>query len=363
MPQIAIINPFLHFDFSTASGNVVLAREIARCISEYSDIIIITGKHKEMEYPNIFSGSFSCYRSLSSAIVEKVDVIHLLDIPIPLLPVFYRKAKSMGAKIIYHVWTFPISNSKLLIYAMMLQRFTDAIACTSPRILKVLRRFIYHEKLWLIPPPIDTNIYKPIAYAKSIDQPLILYIGPLHPARFPVTEVFKTLKRLHKEGLKISLAIIAAPRYAFDSMIISKLKILSEKIGLKKYVNVIYRRISLDEKVKLYNSADIILFPYEPFVKGVVDPPLTLLEAMSCARLVLATNVLSIPYIIKNKINGFLCSAPKTLCLYSSIKEVFEMNEYEKERIRREARNTIQCNFSFNYIQITISKLYNYLNK
>ena len=362
MPQIAIINPFLHFNFSTASGNVALAREIARCINEYSNVIIITSKHKETKYPNILSGSFSCYKGLSSAAIKRVDVIHLLDIPIPLLPIFYRKAKKHGSKVIYHIWTLPTPNGKLLTYAMMLQRFTDAIACTSPRIFEVLRRFVRHEKLWLIPPPIDTKVYKPVVYAKSdIDKPLILYMGSLHPARFPVAEVFKAFKRLHEEGLKAYLTVIAAPRYTFDLTIILKLKRLFEKAGLKKYINVVYRRVPLDEKVELYNTADVIFFPYEPSVRDVVDPPLTLLEAMSCARLVLATNALSIPYIIKNKVNGIICSAPKALCVYSSIKETLEMNEYKKERIKMEARNTIQRNFSFNHIQIIISRLYDYL--
>ena len=61
------------------------------------------------------------------------------------------------------------------------------------------------------------------------------------------------------------------------------------------------------------NKSDIVLFPFTTSVRDVVDPPITMLEAMSCARIIAASKTLSIFSIIKNEFNGFLYTSCKTI--------------------------------------------------
>jgi glycosyltransferase involved in cell wall biosynthesis len=345
----------------TASGNVVLVRELAKCAEKIADVSIITGVDVEKKrYRGIASGSLTCYRGLLRALSKNIEIVHLIDVPICSVPLFYRKTKKHGSRLIYHVWSLPEMRTKLRFYASILQRFTDAIVCTSPRILKTLKYYIDDEKLWLIPPPINDETYKPITHAKSsIDEPLILYIGSLHPARFPVVEVLKAFKKIHEEGLRVTLTVVGAPRYKFDSIVISNLRKLSEEVNLERYLNITLRRISLDEKIRLYNSADVVLFPYKSSVEDVVDPPITLLEAMSCSRIVVSTKVLSIPWIIKDGLNGVLCNGLSYLHIHDALMNALSVSD--KYILQRNARKTIVECFSYRAISKLLYNLWNEL--
>jgi len=75
-------------------------------------------------------------------------------------------------------------------------------------------------------------------------------MGSLHLARFPLIEVFRAFKRVHKEGLEANLRIIGAPKHKFDSMVILKLKRLSERANLEKYINATCQRIPPSDGVE-----------------------------------------------------------------------------------------------------------------
>lgn len=57
---------------------------------------------------------------------------------------------------------------------------------------------------------------------------------------------------------------------------------LITKMGLKDNIAIRVKDIEEQEKVLIYNMADIVMYPAVEFVA--IDPPLSLLEAMACAR-------------------------------------------------------------------------------
>ena len=360
--QVFFISPYIHFDPMTASGNVVLARELARCASKIAKVTVITGITKG-GYPDPISGSLACYRGLLEAVHKGINIAHLIDIPIPLLPIFYRRIALGGGKLIYHIWYNPMLNVKSWLYINMLKRFADIIACTSPQILEILSKVIDYEKLYLIPPPIDTDLYKPLTGIESSDdRPSILYMGSLHPSRFPLIEIFRAFKRLHEEGLEVNLRVVGAPKHRFDSMVLLKLKRLSEKANLEKYISVTYQRIPPSDRVKLFNKSDIVLFPFTTSVRDVVDPPITMLEAMSCGRIIVASKTLSISSIIKDEFNGFLCTSYKSEYIYKSIKRAIRIDSRMRNTIMTRARDTIQKLFSHTKMQDHLKKIYEKLS-
>jgi glycosyltransferase involved in cell wall biosynthesis len=312
-------------------------------------------------YPNPTGGSLVCYKDLSNLLSKDVEVMHLIDIPIHMLPLFYRKIKKHRGKLVYHIWWLPRSHTGQRLYAGFLQRFADAIACTSPRILNIFKKIVNNERLWLVPPPIDTNIFKPIlsdrCSANKPSQLSVLYIGSLHPMRFPVVDVLVALKRIQETGLGVTLTVAGAPRYSFDAAIISKLRKLSEKIRID--LNIIYKIVPLDEKIRLYNQSDIVLFPYKPSVKDIVDPPITLLEAMSCSRVTVSTKVLSIPWIIKDRLNGILCNGLSYLHIYDALMNALSIPD--KCLLQRNARKTILERTSYRAVSKLLYNLWNEL--
>ena len=47
--QVLFISPYIHFDPMTASGNVALVKELARCASKIAEVTVVAKR----EYPNL----------------------------------------------------------------------------------------------------------------------------------------------------------------------------------------------------------------------------------------------------------------------------------------------------------------------
>lgn len=93
-----------------------------------------------------------------------------------------------------------------------------------------------------------------------------------------------------------------------DAVIVTK-----ERAGrcLRSFVNVsvVERSLSSQEKADVYSAIDAWVFPYDfndPSRPPVIDPPLTLLEAMGAGRPVVAASTLSIPEYVREGETGLL---------------------------------------------------------
>ena len=105
----------------------------------------------------------------------------------------------------------------------------------------------------------------------------------------------------------------------------------------------------------LYNSSDVML---GPFLKpSAVDPPITLLEAMSCGKIMIASNVQSMPYIIKDGENGFLLHDVTVDNLYTFLRKVINHHDRLKS-LEENARKTIVQNFGTQDVLDRLLELY-----
>ncbi|RLI95708.1 MAG: hypothetical protein DRP00_06400 [Candidatus Aenigmatarchaeota archaeon] len=93
---------------------------------------------------------------------------------------------------------------------------------------------------------------------------------------------------------------------------------------------LIFRSLSHLQLSKIYNLCDVYIQPslYESF-------SLTVLEALACGKVVVASKVGGIPEFLRNEKNGFLVS-PKPKEFISKILEILEGNK-NLERIKRNA--------------------------
>lgn len=198
--------------------------------------------------------------------------------------------------------------------------------------------------IYKINPPIPSDIYKPLDKGEvrevlgiPHDDFVITYVGHLHDhhsIRFPIG-LIKELKDLN---VKIYLY---PPREnkAYSKMIMDS--------GAKN-VTIRVKSLREYEKVMVYNASDVLMFPFGGEVSRhriVIDPPLTVLEAMSCGKPVIASKILSIPFIIRDEKNGFLVE-PDNFKLFKQ--KVIEIAEgcYDTKNIGKNARETIIKNFS-----------------
>ncbi len=69
--------------------------------------------------------------------------------------------------------------------------------------------------------------------------------------------------------------------------------------------------------------------------------PLSLLESLSLGKIVIASNIGGIPEIIKDGINGFLFEAGNQESLQEKMKKVLTLSEAEREKIKQEAKLSV----------------------
>jgi glycosyltransferase involved in cell wall biosynthesis len=225
-------------------------------------------------------------------------------------------------------------------------KFVNAFACTSQKTCNCLiNKGIQAQKVHYIPPIIDYTIYKPT-------ENLIIQTG-LKPTNFIITYIGNVNQKRLSDELIIEIGEIAKKRpeielrvYCPDTSLnrvnAVHLKQLLSNLKVRNYVIVI--NLTESEKIKIMNKANLMLFPY--FQDAVIiDPPIAVLEAMACGKIVLASRTFSIPEFIINNKNGFLFEAKDMGYFRETVTYLIE-NYANLNHIGLNARLTIQKSFS-----------------
>jgi len=218
-----------------------------------------------------------------------------------------------------------------------------------------------------LPPPIDTDFFKPInkklAFKMFRDLPLneseitFSYLGNLTPSRFPPHVLIALRKLLVKHKIKFTL-LLFAPKFQINYRYYNKLTGLIERLNLTKHVFLSINNLNEKEKLAFYNISDVFLFP--ALTPQAIDPPLTVLEAMSCGRIVLATPVQSLPYEINHMVNGILAN-PRSLSQYYLILLRLCKDVESYKQIGMNARKSVLKTHSFSIVSQKIRKLHQIL--
>jgi glycosyltransferase involved in cell wall biosynthesis len=289
---------------------------------------------------------------------EGFDVIHIFELPPYLLPLIYRMAKDTGTRVVYHTY-MPTNRVLSTVKAVFLERFADGIIASSPYVLYYsLKNLGGRKMIQVIPPPVDTFTYRPMIDKLPFEigsDFALLYIGPLDFERFPLNHMINLISNL-THSLDIKLIVALAPRYRDDWQRIQLLRKMAIKRHVERNVELLYRRLSYREKIRLYSNVDAVIFPFLKSYKGAVDPPMTLLEAMACGGLAIATDAGSFPWVIKDGHNGFIC--PNCTQLSDFVKRALKMSEANKSLIRNRATKTIREYFSSSIVRNQILSFY-----
>jgi len=365
-------------------GNTFLGIEFPRCLGRKGHNLIIGSKSKlddyDIRFLNLFEqvvlasysnnrvkDSFTFYRALKKIMKRtRIDIVHLINtdyLVFPLLCKIFKETRKL--KLIY---TFSMPYFKrmafrdyLLVHIKRIafSKLFDGICVTSPLLYDLLiKQNIDKEKIFLIPPPIDSVFFDSEARYKTKSKlikqnrdqvSIVLYFGDLHPLRFPARKVLNAISLIKKENINVKL--IAVSRYGSEHL---KINEMAQKMNLNGNVICYTKSLRNEEKVELYSNADVVIFPFEGFMG--IDPPATLLEAMSCGKIVVASRIQSMPYIIKDGFNGILVDPLTPEKLAEQLK--FTLTSEEAKKMGANARETILQHFSKEKVTQKLLRMY-----
>lgn len=299
----------------------------------------------------------------SKGIVHLTAVHHSLAVP--LLRILRNKLK-----LVIHVFqteTDWLNQWRLklnLRAAQFYSRFAEKICVTSPTIRKKLSDIGIESQY--LPPAIDTEFFKPEGrgspFVKKFKtwkgEVTLLYIGNIVPSRFLCNTVFRALNEVINKGINAKL-LIFAPKLEYNYRYKRKLLKGADDFNVKENIHFVLRNLSEEEKRAVYNFADIFLFP--ALNPQAIDPPLTVLEAMSCGKIVITSPIQSIPSLIDHQHNGILAD-PSSGEYRSALFKV--CNNFDAYReIEKNARMTLSENFSFSVVSQKLNKLHSELGR
>ena len=240
------------------------------------------------------------------------------------------------------------------------QNFIDAYVCTSELgYSSLINKGLSKQKVHVIPPIIDCSGYRPLEkssdYSKlsTSNNPFIItYIGNVGPKRLP-SELIMNIPKLANRRNKLELHVYCPDTLSNRENAMS-LKMVLSKSKIK--YRIVVSNLREAEKIQIYNTSDALIFPYTRETV-IVDPPLAILESMACGKIVIASRILSIPNIIQHGENGFLVDPGDFEGFMDAIKSV--INDHHKlERVRANARKTIQKHFSSDVVTNQIMDVY-----
>jgi glycosyltransferase involved in cell wall biosynthesis len=310
-----------------------LARYILEMLKEHMKIEVLSG--------NKISNSVI-------PLLTQYDLIHIFNYSVPLHRlILFTTIKN---PIIKHVAKKELDvNVKSLIKTSMNMRLLwDAFITTTEVLAKELRRLAKNKPIFHLPPPIPTHYFIKLDRDKSReilglkqDYIYIGYAGTLNKFR-NLEVLLRAMKPVinDRADVKLLLALTNVSRKEF-----TLLKKLLLDYGLKPS-QVVF--VKANDVRLIYSSVDALVYPAKR--EGSVEPPLTILEAMSSECIVVAYKSIITSRFITNGYNGYLFSNAEDLA--KIIKNI--VSGKVDENVASNARRTIIRNYGSHIL----SKLY-----
>lgn len=206
---------------------------------------------------------------------------------------------------------------------------------------------IDREHVHYAPYPVDTDKFKPMdrkeflceKYGLPTSSPIVVYVGSLNPVRgiFNLIKSFKIVSAKFQDAL----LYVSHPQRKGE---VTYERRLQESIKLLKLDDKVFIHGPIAHVEEIYNLADLVVLPFiRPYW---VDPPIVLLEAMSCGSTIITTPVGAISELTKNEENAVLARKGNSRILAEVMIE-FMSNTDESRKIGQEARKTIIQNYSY----------------
>ena len=231
----------------------------------------------------------------------------------------------------------------------------------------------------ILPPAIDTKKFRKIQISNMdlvqaffsnthdkhqtlnfLDQSdfRIVYFGPLIHERCRYDRILQALDRVKKSGLP-KASLIMFGRGFEDAGYLSQISDYASKIGVSNSIVLVAKPLSEADKLLVLNCADVVLQPYPPSPRlmSIVDPPITVLEAMATERKVIVPRLKRLEDFIEDGLNGFFIHDLEASSLEKAIIEASKTNS----SVGINARRTVQDRFSLESVAEELQRIYGQL--
>jgi glycosyltransferase involved in cell wall biosynthesis len=279
------------------------------------------------------------------SILERFDLIHIFNYPIP--PHLFAYFARIRVPILKHVAKkeLDVGIRPLMRNLLYTKLIWDAFITTTNVLKEEISRLAGGKPVFYLPPPIPTN------YFKKLDKDECRRILGLGPRTLYVgyTGTLNKFRRLE--------VIIKALRQVDEQvkLIISLTNIKPKRlIELKKFLmRDKVRFVSVKDIRLFYSSLDLLVYPVER--EGAIEPPLTLLEAMSCGCPVAAYRNVITSKLVLDGHNGFLFSSPENL---AEVIGKLARGELDMEAVSENARKTILQKYDASVLRNSYVEVY-----
>jgi len=279
-------------------------------------------------------------------VLEDFDLIHIFNYSVP--PHLFAYFARIKRPIIKHVAKKELDISvKSLIRTLLNTKFVwDAFIVTSNTLREEIRRLAKSKPVFYAPPPIPTSYFKKLdkeecrqTLGLESDMIYLGYTGTLNKFR-DLEVIARALKLTSDERVKLVLSLT---------------NITSGKLAeLKKFLMTNRVKFVDVKDVRLfYSSVDMLVYPVAR--EGAVEPPLTVLEAMSCGCAVAAYKNAMTSKLILDAYNGFLFSSAEDL---AEIINNLTREEFDIEAVAKNAQKTIVENYDPSILRKSYVELY-----
>jgi glycosyltransferase involved in cell wall biosynthesis len=223
---------------------------------------------------------------------------------------------------------------------------------------------IPQSKISVVPCGVDTGIYHPAEAQPLIlkkygseGQKVILFAGRIAPYKGIKYLVDAADIVVNRMGHKEALFLLVGPLQQYGivetehTQYIEKLKADIKYCRLEEYVKLA-GEIPREDLIALFQSCDIFVLP-----SLAESSPAVTLQAMSCARTVVATAAGGVPEQINDGHNGFIVPPADDVALAQKIERLLE-NPAECMRMGQNGRQLAEEHFGWNRVSSKIAGIY-----
>lgn len=248
--------------------------------------------------------------------------------------------------------SYPVSS--LTVY-----RFPRHVVAVSASVQEVLRSCgLDRQRITVIPSGVDTGLFVPSEKMRSGQRKKMGLEG-----RKVILNLAKFVPRQKGQDHLLEVAAALKGRYPVTVLLAGletdgdEARRAVEDAGLTDTVRLLGFRRDIPE---LINAADLFVFPSLPGLDAIAG---SVLQAMACGTIVVASAVGGIPEYLRDGENGFLVPPGDSPALEAAVDRAFSLGKEERGHILRQARETVIGGYSVRAMAERWMKLFDSLGR
>jgi len=337
MLRALVITKGLHLPWN--QGEVVATRNFVEVLSEvYDEVLVLSLIDHARGFEDVWKPDFSNVKVVYAntlqnlagmrEFIQSLCDLHVVNISLLNLP----KHLIAKAKRIY-LYLYALKNVRAVstIFRTMGILLSSSIyrklriITPSPMVYRVACKL--HSNTFYVPTPLEVPTSLP---RKDMSEMTVLCLAHADYVRFPVDKIVPAIVMLVREGYRFRVKIVFSQQAFKDyQLMLSLTRSILEKYGLSKVVAVTAKNLGENDKRVLFTKSHVFLYP--ALRESAIDPPLTVLEAMSYGLCVIATNAQSIPHILENRRGVLIRKHRLTVDLYEKLSMLLNSSELVKQ--------------------------------